>query len=75
LNYLEVKKSMKNIYLYQKLGYQEFKRSAISDSLTRVYLEEDRIKYLKLMIAYFALFKYYPLLIYVIFSILFYQWN
>jgi hypothetical protein len=53
---------MKNIYLYQKLGYQEFKRSAISDSLTRVYLEEDRIKYLKLMIAYFALFKYYPLL-------------
>jgi ribosomal protein S18 acetylase RimI-like enzyme len=33
-------KSIKNIYLYQKLGYREFKRIPINDSLTIVYLEK-----------------------------------
>jgi GNAT superfamily N-acetyltransferase len=33
-------KSMKNIYLYQKLGYREFKRMYVNDSLTMVYLEK-----------------------------------
>ncbi len=34
------KKSNKNLYLYSKLGYKEFKRSKISDNLTIVYLEK-----------------------------------
>lgn len=33
-------KSEKNISLYQKLGYQEFKRQLINDHLTLVYLEK-----------------------------------
>lgn len=33
-------KSIKNIYLNQKLGYREFKRISINDSLTMVYLEK-----------------------------------
>ncbi len=33
-------KSIKNIYLYQKLGYKEFKRMPVNDSLTMVYLEK-----------------------------------
>jgi hypothetical protein len=33
-------KSIKNIYLYQKLGYGEFKRMPVNDSLTMVYLEK-----------------------------------
>lgn len=33
-------KSEKNIKLYQKLGYQEFKRQRINDRLTLVYLEK-----------------------------------
>lgn len=33
-------KSIKNIYLYQKLGYREFKRDFINDSLTMIYLEK-----------------------------------
>ena len=33
-------KSEKNIKLYQKLGYQEFKRQVINDRLTLVYLEK-----------------------------------
>jgi ribosomal protein S18 acetylase RimI-like enzyme len=33
-------KSIKNIYLYQKLGYEEFKRMPVNDSLTMVYLEK-----------------------------------
>ena len=33
-------KSNKNLYLYNKLGYKEFKRSKISDKLTIVYLEK-----------------------------------
>ena len=37
-------KSMKNIYLYQKLGYREFKRIPINDSLTMVYLEKFKIQ-------------------------------
>ncbi len=36
-------KSIKNIYLYQKLGYREFKRIPINDSLTMVYLEKFKI--------------------------------
>jgi GNAT superfamily N-acetyltransferase len=36
-------KSIKNIYLYQKLGYKEFKRMSINNSLTMVYLEKYRI--------------------------------
>jgi ribosomal protein S18 acetylase RimI-like enzyme len=37
-------KSVKNIYLYQKLGYREFKRIPINDSLTMVYLEKFKIQ-------------------------------
>ena len=33
-------KSNKNLYLYSKLAYKEFKRSKISDKLTIVYLEK-----------------------------------
>ena len=36
-------KSIKNIYLYQKLGYREFKRIPINDSLTMVYLGKYKI--------------------------------
>ena len=36
-------KSIKNIYLYQKLGYREFKRIPVNDSLTMVYLEKFKI--------------------------------
>ena len=37
-------KSEKNIKLYQKLGYNEFKREYINDNLTLVYLEKIRQK-------------------------------
>jgi ribosomal protein S18 acetylase RimI-like enzyme len=33
-------KSERNIYLYKKLGYQEFKRQFINENLTLVYLEK-----------------------------------
>ena len=33
-------KSQKNLYLYNKLGYKEFKRQKINDKLTLVYLEK-----------------------------------
>jgi len=33
-------KSEKNLKLYQKLGYREFKRQPINDNLTLVYLEK-----------------------------------
>jgi len=33
-------KSIKNIYLYQKLGYREFKRIPAHDSITMIYLEK-----------------------------------
>lgn len=36
-------KSVKNIYLYNKLGYNEFKKQQINDQLTLLYLEK-RIK-------------------------------
>jgi ribosomal protein S18 acetylase RimI-like enzyme len=36
-------KSIKNIHLYQKLGYREFKRIPINDSLTMVYFEKFKI--------------------------------
>lgn len=36
-------KSIKNIYLYQKLGYREFKRMPINDILTMIYLEKYKI--------------------------------
>jgi ribosomal protein S18 acetylase RimI-like enzyme len=34
------KKSIKNLYLYQKLGYKEFKEQVIHENLTMVYLEK-----------------------------------
>ncbi len=37
-------KSIKNIFLYRKLGYSEFKRIAVNDLLTMVYLEKHKIK-------------------------------
>jgi predicted GNAT family N-acyltransferase len=37
-------KSEKNLKLYQKLGYKEFKRQFINDNLTLVYLEKVRQK-------------------------------
>lgn len=33
-------KSEKNLYLYNKIGYSEFKRKIIDDNLTLVYLEK-----------------------------------
>jgi GNAT superfamily N-acetyltransferase len=33
-------KSQKNLYLYNKLGYKEFKRHEINEKLTLVYLEK-----------------------------------
>ena len=33
-------KSERNIYLYKKLGYKEFKRQAINDKLTLVFMEK-----------------------------------
>ncbi len=33
-------KSTRNLYLYQKLGYQEFKRVPVNESLTMVFLEK-----------------------------------
>ena len=35
-------KSEKNLYLYNKLGYKEFKRKAIDANLTLVYLEKTK---------------------------------
>lgn len=34
-------KSEKNLKLYQKLGYSEFKRQSINDKLTLVYMEKQ----------------------------------
>lgn len=33
-------KSEKNLYLYKKLGYTEFKREKVNDNLTLVYLKK-----------------------------------
>jgi ribosomal protein S18 acetylase RimI-like enzyme len=35
-------KSVKNLYLYGKLGYKEFKRQCINNHLTLIYLEKFR---------------------------------
>jgi GNAT superfamily N-acetyltransferase len=35
-------KSQKNLYLYNKLGYNEFKQQKINENLTFVYLEKKR---------------------------------
>lgn len=36
-------RSKGNIYLYEKLGYSEFKREKVNDKLTIVYMEKHRI--------------------------------
>ena len=36
-------KSEKNLYLYQKLGYSEFKRQKINENLTLVFLEKEKV--------------------------------
>lgn len=33
-------KSLKNLYLYNKLGYKEFKRIPVHENLTMIYLEK-----------------------------------
>ena len=38
-------RSDKNLYLYNKQGYREFKRQVINDGLTLVYLENQKIKH------------------------------
>jgi hypothetical protein len=35
-------KSARNLYLYRKLGYVEFKREPVSDALTIVFLEKRK---------------------------------
>jgi len=35
-------KSQKNLYLYNKLGYKEFKRQIINDNLIMIYLEKNK---------------------------------
>jgi ribosomal protein S18 acetylase RimI-like enzyme len=35
-------KSEKNLYLYKKLGYKEFKRQYMDDNLTLIYLEKKK---------------------------------
>jgi GNAT superfamily N-acetyltransferase len=35
-------KSQKNLYLYNKLGYKEFKRQMINETLIMIYLEKIR---------------------------------
>lgn len=35
-------RSHKNLYLYNKLGYKEFKRQQITNNLTMVYLEKKK---------------------------------
>ena len=35
-------RSQKNLYLYNKLGYKEFKRQQITNNLTMVYLEKKK---------------------------------
>ncbi len=34
-------RSEKNLYLYKRLGYKEFKQEKINDKLTLIYLEKD----------------------------------
>lgn len=35
-------KSLRNLYLYDKLGYREFKRVAVNDRLWLIYMEKTR---------------------------------
>ena len=35
-------KSLKNLHLYNKLGYNEFSRKVINDNMTMIYLEKIR---------------------------------
>ena len=35
-------KSARNLYLYDRLGYKEFKREPVSEALTIVFLEKPR---------------------------------
>lgn len=35
-------KSLKNLHLYHKLGYNEFNRKVINDNMTMIYLEKIR---------------------------------
>ncbi len=35
-------RSVRNLYLYRKLGYSEFKREKINDSLVFVFMEKRR---------------------------------
>jgi ribosomal protein S18 acetylase RimI-like enzyme len=37
-------KSVRNLYLYHKLGYSEFKRQKLTDYLTLVFLEKPQLK-------------------------------
>jgi Acetyltransferase (GNAT) family. len=34
-------KSLKNLYLYKKKGYKEFKRQGINDNMTMIFLEKE----------------------------------
>ncbi|HYG39079.1 MAG TPA: GNAT family N-acetyltransferase [Cytophagales bacterium] len=37
-------KSEKNIHLYKKLGYQEFKTETVSDNVKLIFLEKNRVE-------------------------------
>ncbi len=37
-------RSARNLYLYRKLGYREFKRVTVNDWITLVFLEKSRIQ-------------------------------
>jgi GNAT superfamily N-acetyltransferase len=37
-------KSLKNLYLYNKIGYKEFKKEQLSDKVTFVFLEKHNKK-------------------------------
>jgi hypothetical protein len=34
-------KSIRNLYLYQKLGYREFKRIPVNEKVTMVFMEKQ----------------------------------
>jgi ribosomal protein S18 acetylase RimI-like enzyme len=38
-------KSQKNLYMYQKLGYKEFKQQKINENMTMIYLEKIKYDY------------------------------
>lgn len=35
-------KSSKNLYLYRKLGYKEFRKEAVNNNMTMIYLEKSK---------------------------------